>query len=61
MFVGGMSQGGVMSLYYGLSSDILVGGVICLSGYVLPNVTPLHNLGKLPILLVHGSSDTVIR
>ena len=61
IFVGGMSQGGVMSLYYSLSSSILVGGVICLSGYVLPSITPLRNIGNLPMLLIHGSNDTVIR
>ena len=42
VFVGGMSQGGVMALHYGLSSNLPPGGVIALSAYLLRS-TPLRN------------------
>lgn len=48
-----------MALHYGLSSPFTLGGVLSLSGYLLP-VTKLRNLGKTPVLLVHGSRDNVI-
>jgi predicted esterase len=55
-----MSQGGVMSLYYGLSAAVSPAGIICFSGYSLKS-TPLVNLGKLPCLIVHGNRDTTIK
>ena len=54
-----MNQGGVISLYYGLSADKMPAGVICLSGYLLRS-TVLKN-GNVPMLLVHGQRDTTIR
>lgn len=60
IYVGGMSQGGVISLHYGLSAKVAPAGVICFSSYALKS-TPPHNLGKLPCLLVHGNRDTTIR
>ena len=54
-----MSQGGVMALHYSLSSPRLLGGAIALSAYGLV-ITRMRNLGHLPLLLVHGSSDNVI-
>jgi tetratricopeptide (TPR) repeat protein len=44
--MGGMSQGGVMSLYFGLSSLPAPGGVISLSGYLLRSAS-LNNLASL--------------
>jgi predicted esterase len=55
-----MSQGGVMSLYFGLSSLPAPGGVISLSGYLLRSAS-LNNLASLPMLLVHGHRDGTIR
>ena len=54
-----MSQGGVMSLHYALSSKMQLGGAIALSAYLLL-ITKLANLGKLPLLLIHGSKDKTI-
>lgn len=60
IYVGGMSQGGVMSLHYGLSAKLAPAGVIGFSSYALKS-TPPHNLGQLPCLLVHGNRDATIR
>jgi predicted esterase len=54
-----MSQGGAMSLYYALSSPYLLGGAIALSSYLLP-LTPLQNMGKIPLFLIHGDKDTTV-
>lgn len=58
--MGGMSQGGVMSLYFGLSASSPPAGVICFSGYLLRSA-PTANLLSLPLLLVHGHRDGTIR
>lgn len=60
IYVGGMSQGGVMALHYGLSAVQPPAGVIALSSYLL-KTTPLTNLRKMPILLMHGQRDPIIR
>ena len=49
-----------MSLNYGLESPLILGGVITLSGYLLPT-TKLNNLGIIPTLLVHGNRDAVVK
>jgi predicted esterase len=48
-----------MSLLYGLTSKNIIGGVIGLSGYLFQSFD-LPNVGKLPILLFHGSKDQLI-
>jgi len=53
IYVGGVSQGGVLSLQYSLSSKQTLAGAISLSGYLLKS-TKLHNFGKMPLFLVHG-------
>lgn len=60
VYVGGMSQGGVMSLYFGLSAPTPPAGVICFSGYLLRSAS-IANLPSLPLLLVHGHRDGTIR
>jgi predicted esterase len=55
-----MSQGGVMSLYFGLSAHSVPAGVISFSGYLLRSAS-LANLAELPMLLVHGHRDGTIR
>jgi phospholipase/carboxylesterase len=59
VFVGGFSQGGVIALRYALEAKEPPAGAICFSGYFL-QTTQLNNLGKVPILLMHGKDDTVI-
>jgi predicted esterase len=49
-----------MSLYYALSNPLVLGGVISLSGYLIPS-TKLTNLGLMHSLLVHGNRDAVVR
>ena len=59
VFVGGMSQGGVMALHYSLSSRYKLGGAIAMSAYMLV-VTKLQNVGEVPLLLIHGKNDRTI-
>lgn len=51
--MGGFSQGGVMSLHYGMQAKNIPAGVISLSGYMLRS-TPLHNYKKVPVYIMHG-------
>jgi phospholipase/carboxylesterase len=59
----GFSQGGCLALYTWLRSPVMLGGVVCLSGYL--NQT--HRLPELaeytketPVLLCHGTQDSVV-
>lgn len=61
--VGGFSQGGAMALWASLSrpASIDLAGVFCLSGYLpQPSKLRLRCSRSLPVLLLHGSSDSVI-
>ena len=60
IFIGGFSQGGFMALHYSLQAKNVPAGALSLSGYLLKS-TPLSNLKKLPILLMHGSKDPQVR
>ena len=60
MFVGGFSQGGVMSLHYGMTAKNPPAGVLAMSGYLLKS-TPVANYKKFPIHIMHGQDDDVIR
>jgi len=55
VFVGGFSQGGVMSLHYAMETpqNKIPAGVISLSGYMLKS-TQRKNYNKFPICLIHG-------
>lgn len=35
-------------------------GLICLSGYLHPSITPLFNPQTPPVLLIHGQYDPVV-
>jgi phospholipase/carboxylesterase len=64
VYLMGFSQGAIMSLYLGLTLPELVAGVVAMSGRVLPDAidrlaTP-QELAGLPVLLVHGTDDTVL-
>lgn len=48
-----------MSLFYGLDSEHIVGGVGAFGGYMLKS-SKYHNLGKLKILLLHGKEDDIL-
>jgi len=49
-----------MSLHYGLGAAIPPAGTVCFSGYML-KYSPVTNLKKMPILLMHGQRDPVIK
>jgi phospholipase/carboxylesterase len=55
--LGGFSQGGAMTLDAGL--NLPLAGLICLSGY-LHSSRPLSEGVLPPILMVHGTRDTVV-
>lgn len=59
----GFSQGAVMSLAVALSAPDRIGGVVALSGY-LPRPAawkpPHTDLGGLPILVTHGTYDSIL-
>ena len=58
MFIGGFSQGCMMSLLVGFEYGSSLGGIVGLSGMLL---NPAKIPSQLPpILLVHGTSDAVV-
>jgi phospholipase/carboxylesterase len=60
----GFSQGAIVSLAAALSTPAAVAGVTALSGRIPPEVVPwiapAANLVGLPVLVVHGTRDSVI-
>jgi phospholipase/carboxylesterase len=55
-WIAGFSQGGAMTLEIGL--DLPVAGLMVLSGYLHPRVTPPQSTP--PVLIVHGTQDDVV-
>ncbi|KAK6355379.1 hypothetical protein TWF696_004488 [Orbilia brochopaga] len=65
IILGGFSQGGVMSLLTGLTSEMQLGGIVALSSYLpirnqLPAMISDANR-KTPIFMGHGRDDPVVR
>lgn len=59
----GFSQGGAMALYTGLNYARPLGGVLCLSGYLVhpAGVAPSAEVkAGTPILMLHGEDDGVV-
>ncbi|MEG4392980.1 alpha/beta hydrolase [Microcoleus sp. BROC3] len=56
--LGGFSQGGAMTLDVGLT--LPVAGLICLSGYLHPSISPVAGSVLPPVLIVHGTQDTIV-
>jgi phospholipase/carboxylesterase len=60
----GFSQGAIMSASIALTRPDLVAGAALMSGRVLPEIRPMlaapEQLNGLPILVVHGTADTVL-
>ncbi len=56
--LGGFSQGGAMTLDVGLTLPL--GGLICLSGYLLYSMSPVVGSALPPVLIVHGTQDRVV-
>jgi phospholipase/carboxylesterase len=60
IYLGGFSQGGALSLYYGTRHPSDIQGIICASGYLPLHQTCPPAVNAPPILLLHGSQDPVI-
>ncbi|KAK6503612.1 hypothetical protein TWF481_008625 [Arthrobotrys musiformis] len=65
IILGGFSQGGVMSLLTGLTSEMSLGGIVALSSYLpmrgqVPSMITDANR-KTPIFMGHGKVDPVVR
>jgi len=65
IILGGFSQGGVMSLLTGLTSEISLGGIVALSSYC-PLHTKFANMisdtnRKTPVFMGHGTDDQTVR
>jgi phospholipase/carboxylesterase len=64
VYLMGFSQGAIMSASLALSRPDLTAGVVLMSGRILPEIRPLigaaEHLAELPLLVVHGTEDTVV-
>ena len=64
VFLMGFSQGCIMSLYCALTEPEKFAGVVGMSGRLLPELLPKmaspERLKDFPLLIVHGTEDTVI-
>jgi predicted esterase len=58
----GFSQGGAMSLYTGLNLGHALGGILCMSGYLVypPGVQPGPAAKATPVLMLHGEDDPLV-
>ncbi len=60
----GFSQGAIMSASVALTEPELIAGAVLMSGRILPEIRPLiaapERLSGLPLLVVHGLSDSVL-
>lgn len=64
VFLMGFSQGCIMSLAAALTAPRRFGGVVGMSGRLLPDIltkaAPEKELRGLPVILVHGTQDSVL-
>lgn len=66
VYLMGFSQGAIMSASVALTRPDLVAGAVLMSGRILPEIQPRmvevepEQLDGLPILVVHGTADTVL-
>ncbi|CAD7931730.1 unnamed protein product [Amoebophrya sp. A25] len=60
IFVSGFSQGGAMSMQSGLTYPKKIGGIICLSGWLLREDTFSPTQTDVPLLWWHGTQDNVV-
>eukprot|EP01016_Furgasonia_blochmanni_P036172 TRINITY_DN4094_c0_g1_i3.p2 TRINITY_DN4094_c0_g1~~TRINITY_DN4094_c0_g1_i3.p2 ORF type:complete len:234 (+),score=59.45 TRINITY_DN4094_c0_g1_i3:318-1019(+) len=60
VFLGGVSQGCSMALHAGLVHDTPLGGIIAMSGYMLPFTRVNKANENTPILITHGDKDFLI-
>ena len=64
IYLGGFSQGGIMSYSVGLTRPDLIKGIVVMSGRLLKEVRPLiastENINSLDVFISHGISDNVL-
>lgn len=64
VYLGGFSQGAIMSLYVGMTAPEKLDGVFCLSGQLYPNFKDQIKTGpdfdELEIFITHGLRDKVL-
>jgi len=64
LYIGGFSQGAIMSYSVGLTAPATVKGIIALSGRILqqirPDVQPTAALAGLTVFVAHGLNDAVL-
>ncbi len=64
IYMGGFSQGGIMSYSVGLTFPQKLAGIFILSSRLLPDVKPLIKVGplleKLRVFIAHGTNDNVL-
>lgn len=64
VYLMGFSQGAIMSASVALTQPELFAGAVLMSGRILPEIQPLmaprEQLKDLPLLVVHGTADTVL-
>ena len=64
VYIMGFSQGCIMSVSAALTEPIRFAGVVGMSGRLLPDIldkaAPHEDLRGLPILIVHGTDDSVL-
>jgi phospholipase/carboxylesterase len=64
VYMMGFSQGAIMSAGVALTRPDLLAGVVLMSGRILPEIRPImaapEQLKVLPVLVVHGTRDTVL-
>lgn len=64
VYIGGFSQGAIMSLSLGLTEPQLVNGMVALSGRALEEIRPATGnkkyFARLKALIVHGRKDNVL-
>jgi len=64
IYLGGFSQGAIMSYSIGLTSPANIQGIICLSGRLLEEVKPLvvknNDLQQLKVFIAHGIQDNTL-
>lgn len=64
VYIGGFSQGGIMTYSVGLTKPELVAGIVVMSGRLLeeikPNIASKEKLKNLAVFMSHGTKDNVL-
>ena len=64
IFIGGFSQGAIMSLTTGLNHTNKIKGIVCLSGRLYPELKPelskINDYNNIQLFISHGQQDQVL-